>query len=195
MDINNAKDLDDAIGMLKTKQKNDAASLKNNFNDLVESLKPKNLIKSAFKNATEGSSAGGLLLKAAAGIGGSLLNNNVKVGKGSSIIGIATNTLKSGMAGTVLKNADKIIAWGTAIFNSFSKKNTVSDRNKRIENVVEKNVKYINAIDEKMTATSGLNTESALQNINNVPVISTTQTDAERGYKEGLFNNSDTEKK
>jgi hypothetical protein len=194
MNINNAKDLDNAIALLKTKQKADAASFKNNFNELVESFKPKNLIKSAFKNATEGTSAGGLLLKAAAGIGGSLLKNGLKVANNNSILGIATNTLKSDMAGTVLKNADKIIAWGTAIFNSFGKKKKDSDINKRIENVVDKDINYINTIDEKMNVTRGLKTESALQNINNVPVISNTQSDVERGYKEGLFNNSDTEK-
>jgi hypothetical protein len=194
MNINNAKDLDNAIALLKTKQKADAASFKNNFNELVESFKPKNLIKSAFKNATEGTSAGGLLLKAAAGIGGSLLKNGLKVANNNSILGIATNTLKTDMAGTVLKNADKIIAWGTAIFNSFGKKKKDSDINKRIENVVDKDINYINTIDEKMNVTRGLKTESALQNINNVPVISNTKSDVERGYKEGLFNNSDTEK-
>jgi formylmethanofuran dehydrogenase subunit B len=194
MDINNAKDLDNAIALLKAKKINDAHFLKAHFNDMVESFKPKNLIKSAFKNATEGSSAGGLLLKAAAGIGGTLLNSNVKVGSSNSIIGIATNTLKSGVAGTVLKNADKIIAWGTAIFKSFSKKNTMSDKDKRIENIVDKDVEYINAIDEKMTVTTDLKSENTSSNIMNAPVTSPAQTDAERGYKEGLFNNSDTEK-
>jgi formylmethanofuran dehydrogenase subunit B len=194
MTINNAKDLDEAIASLKLQKQENAKALKTEFNEIVESFKPKNLIKSAFKNATEGSSAGGLLLKAAAGIGGSFLNNNLKVGSSNSIIGIATSTLKTGVAGTVLKNADKIIAWGTAIINSFSKKNKVSDINKRIENVVDKDVKYINAIDEKMTANNGLTGNSAPSNVNNVPVASPLQTDAERGYKEGLFNNSDTEK-
>jgi formylmethanofuran dehydrogenase subunit B len=194
MEINNAKDLDEAIASLKLQKENKAKEIKTQFNEIVESYKPKNLIKSAFKNATEGSSAGGLLLKAAAGIGGSFLNNNLKVSSSNSIMAIATSTLKSGVAGTVLKNADKIIAWGTAIFNSFNKKNTVSDRNKRIENVVDKDVKYINAIDEKMTTTNGLTSESISSNINAVSVASATQTDAERGYKEGLFNNSDTEK-
>jgi formylmethanofuran dehydrogenase subunit B len=194
MDINNAKDLDEAIASLKLQKENKAKEIKTQFNEIVESYKPKNLIKSAFKNATEGSSAGGLLLKAAAGIGGSFLNNNLKVSSSNSIMAIATSTLKSGVAGTVLKNADKIIAWGTAIFNSFNKKNSVSDRNKRIENVVDKDVKYINAIDEKMTTTNGLTSESISSNINAVSVASATQTDAERGYKEGLFNNSDTEK-
>ncbi len=194
MNINNAKDLDDAIELLKIQKKNEGKMLKVQFKDIAESFKPKNLIKSAFKNATEGSSAGGLLLKAAAGIGGSFLNSNLKLGTSNSIRGIATNTLKSGVAGTVLKNADKIIAWGTAIYNSFSKKNSMSDKNKRIENVVDKNVKYINAIDEKMTITNGLKSESISSNINTMPAVTSLQADAERGYKEGLFNNSDTEK-
>jgi hypothetical protein len=187
MNINNTKDLDDAIALLKTKQKNDAASLKNNFNELLESIKLKNIIKSAFKNATEGSSAGGLLLKAAAGIGGSLLNNNVKVGKGSSIIGIATNTLKSGMAGTVLKNADKIIAWGTAIFNSFTNKKN---------NAMEKNTHYVNMIDERVKGDSAEkpSSENLITIKNSIALPKTIETDKERAYKEGLFNNSDTEK-
>ncbi len=194
MDINNAKDLDEAIASLKLQKENKAKEIKTQFNEIVESYKPKNLIKSAFKNATEGSSAGGLLLKAAAGIGGSFLNNNLKVSSSNSIMAIATSTLKSGVAGTVLKNADKIIAWGTAIFNSFSKKNRVSDKNKRIENVVGKDVKYITAIDEKITTNGDLKIESISANINSLPITSIIQTDAERGYKEGLFNNSDTEK-
>ena len=137
MEINNSKDLDNAIALLKNKKKNDVELLKTHFNDIVDSFKPKNLIKSAFKNATEGTSAGSLLLKTAAGIGGSLLNSNVKIGSGNSILAFAANNLKSGVANSVLKNADKIIAWSTAIFNSFNKKNTINDKSKRIENVVD----------------------------------------------------------
>lgn len=187
MDINSVKDLEDAIALLKIKQKEDAASLKNNFNDLVNSLKPKNLIKSAFKNATEGSSAGGLILKAAAGIGGSLLSNGLKVGSNNSILGIATNTLKSGVASTVLKNSDKIIAWGTAIFNSFTNKKN---------NSVKKNITHVNMIDErtKNDVNEKLLTENAITNKDKVTLPKATETDTERSYKEGLFNNSDTEK-
>jgi hypothetical protein len=134
------------------------------------------------------------LLKTAAGISGGFLKNNLKLASSSSLMGIATNTLKSGLSGTILKNTDKIIAWGTAIFNSFSSKNKVSDKNKRIENVIDNNVKYINAIDEKVNATNGLKSESLSLNVGATPTTPPTQTDAERGYKEGLFNNSDTEK-
>ncbi len=187
MDIQNAKGLDDAIASLKIKQKSDAASLKNNFNELVESIKPKNLIKSAFKNVIEGSSSGALLLKAAAGIGGSLLNSNVKLGSNHSILGIATSTLKSGVAGTVLKNADKIIAWGTAIFNSFTNKKDTS---------IKKNRQYLNRIDERTKSNSSEkpSDENFITVKNSIVLPNTIQTDAERGYKEGLFNNSDTEK-
>ncbi len=186
MEINNSKDLDDAIALLKSKQKNEAASLKNNFNELVESFKPKNIIKSAFKNATEGSSAGGLLLKTAAGIGGSLLNNGLKVGSNNSILGIVTNKVKSAVATTVLKNADTIIAWSTAIFNSFKNNKDIAK---------EKGTQYVNMIDERVKSFSDKPSNENLITIkNSIALPTTTVTDIERGYKEGLFNNSDTEK-
>jgi hypothetical protein len=129
MNIHNTKELDNTIALLKNKKREDAIELKNIFNETVDTLKPKNLIKSAIKNATEGSSVGGLLLKTAAGIGTNLLDKKIKVGNANSIVAIATNTITAGVASTVLQNADKIMAWSTAIVNSFSKKKKIAKKN------------------------------------------------------------------
>ncbi len=57
------------------------------------------------------------------------------------------------------------------------------------------NVKYLdNNIDEEMTDTTNLKTDTTSVDVIKTPVIPSAQTDAERAFKEGLFNNSDTEK-
>jgi hypothetical protein len=172
MNINNTKDLDDAIALLKIKQENEARALKNNFNEIVELFKPKNLIKSAFENATEGRNASSILLKAAAGIGGSLLKNGLKVANNNSILGIATSALKSSAAGIALNNSDKVIAWGTAIFNSFKNKKN---------NDIQKNTQYINMIDEKVNAS--INDKSTSDNLittnNGIDIPKKLETDVE----------------
>ncbi len=121
MQINNTRDLDMAIATLESRKTVQEKLLKNQFNETVESFKPKNLIKSAFKSATENGGAGSLLLKAAGNVGTGLLGGKLLAG-GSMLSKLAGTALNAGAADGILHNKDKIFAWGKAIYNNVFKK-------------------------------------------------------------------------
>jgi hypothetical protein len=121
MQINNARDLDMAIATLESRKTVQEKLLKNQFNETVESFKPKNLIKSAYKSAIENGSAGGMILKAAGSIGTSVLGGKLLAGSGI-LNKIAGTALNAGAADGILNNTNKIMAWGRAIYNNLFKK-------------------------------------------------------------------------
>ncbi len=121
MQINNVRDLDMAIATLESRKTVQEKLLKTQVNEIVESFKPKNLLKSAFKSATENGSTGGILLKAAGSIGTSVLGGKLLAGTGifNKLAGTALN---AGAANGLLNNKDKIMAWGKAIYQNLFKK-------------------------------------------------------------------------
>ena len=125
MKIHNSQDLDNAIIELERRKVIQESILKQQYRDTVDHFRPKNLLKSAFNNILEPGDTRSTLLKAAGGLGVGLLTKNLLLGKTTSVIGkLASNALKVTATNSVIKNTDKITAWGTAIFhNLFSKKN------------------------------------------------------------------------
>ncbi len=124
MQINNSKDLDMAIATLESRKVMQEKLLRNQYNETVESFKPKNLLKSAFKSATENGSTSGMLLKAAGNIGTTMLGGKLLAGSGI-LNKIAGTALNAGAADGILNNKDKIFAWGKAIYNNVFKKKAV----------------------------------------------------------------------
>jgi type VI protein secretion system component Hcp len=122
MQINNAQDLDTAIALLENKKATQEKMLRLQFTETVDSFTPKNLIKAAYKNATESSGVGSTLLKAAAGVGSTILGG--KLLAGNSLLGkLAGSAINAGAGDTVFNNSNKIMAWGKAIMsNLFTKK-------------------------------------------------------------------------
>lgn len=123
MKIHTSQDLDNAISELERRKVIQESILKEQYRDTVDHFKPKNLLKSAFNKVLEPSDTRTTLLKAAGGLGVGLLTKNLLLGKATSIVGkLASNALKVTATNTVIKNTDKIAAWGTAIYhNLFSK--------------------------------------------------------------------------
>jgi hypothetical protein len=124
MKIHTSQDLDNAIIELERRKVIQHSILKEQYRDTVYHFKPKNLLKSAFNKVLEPSDTRTNLLKAAGGLGLGLLTKNLLLGKTTSVIGkLASNALKVTATNSVIKNTDKIAAWGTAIYhNLFSKK-------------------------------------------------------------------------
>ncbi len=123
MQINNVQDLDIAIASLEHKKLSQEKLLRQEFVETINSFKPVNIIKAAYKNATETGTLGSTLLKAAASVGittwGSKLldSNSLLLGKlaGSALNNVANNDF--------FNNTNKIMAWGKAIVgNLFRKK-------------------------------------------------------------------------
>jgi hypothetical protein len=124
MQINNAKDLDMAIATLESRKMVQEKLLKTHLYETVESFKPRNLIKAAYKSATENGGTGSMLLKAAGSIGTTVLGGKLLAGSGI-LNKIAGTALNAGAADGILNNKDKIFAWGRAIYNNVFKKKAV----------------------------------------------------------------------
>ena len=124
MEIKNVIDLKAAIAALEQKRVIQEAILKKEYHDIIEHYKPKNLIKSAFKNVLEPGETGSTLLKAAGSLGAGLLAKNLMFGgPATSVVGkIAGNAIKLGATSGIFNNSDKIVAWSKSIYkNLFTK--------------------------------------------------------------------------
>ena len=121
MQINNVQDLDLAIATLESRKTAQEKLLKVRFDETVESYQPKNIIKAAYKSATENGGTTGMLLKAAGSIGTGVLGGKLLTG-GGLLNKIAGTALNAGAADGILNNKDKIMAWGKAIYNNLIKK-------------------------------------------------------------------------
>lgn len=124
MQIRNKAELDEAILTLEKKRVQQEHELLDQFHTTVDSLKPVNLIKGAIHKIVGSPEGREGLLKTATGLGAGLLANKFLLGRSSSMIGkIASNLLKVTVAKTAASNADKLKAYGTAIYhNLFQKK-------------------------------------------------------------------------
>ena len=134
MEIKNVIDLKAAIAALEQKRVIQEAILKKQYNDTIEHYKPKNLIKSAFKNVLEPGETGSTILKAAGSIGAGFLAKNIMFGgPATSIVGkIASNAIKLGATSGIFNNSDTIIAWGKSIYkNLFTKDHTHNNNSLR----------------------------------------------------------------
>ncbi len=136
MEIKNVIDLDAAIADLEKKKVIQEAILKNQYHETIEHYRPKNLIKSAFKNVLEPGETGNTILKTVGGIGAGLLAKNLVFGAGAtSLIGkFASNALKVGATNTVINNKDKIAAWGISIYKNLFTKSKRTDSSRLVEN-------------------------------------------------------------
>ncbi|MEP6711042.1 MAG: hypothetical protein ABJA37_01435 [Ferruginibacter sp.] len=123
MQINNSQELELAIIELEKRKVVQQSILMSHFHETYESLKPVNLLKAAFHKVTEPGGTRATLLKAAGGIGVGLLTKNLLIGKSTSAVGsLVRNAIRLTASNTVYNNADKIKAYGTAIFNNLFKK-------------------------------------------------------------------------
>ncbi len=128
MEISNVQDLETAIQELEVKQLQQKKAMTTEFKNTVESLKPMNIIKSSFRQINSNQVAR-TVLKTAGGLGIGLLTNKLAgvtlgASRPKSVVG---SLIKSSVSAALLGNADKIKAYGTAIFKNLfgNKKNTL----------------------------------------------------------------------
>lgn len=123
MDIFTVEDLDSAIVELQQKKIDTKEQLKEDFHEIHESIRPINLLKSSIQKITGPGDIRSTLLKAAGGLGMGLLTKGLINGKTTGAIGsMVGNTLKATVSNTVYNNADKIKAYGLAIYNNLFRK-------------------------------------------------------------------------
>ncbi len=121
--ITNTMELEAAIVELEKRQVVQKSILVSQWNETKESFKPKNIIKNAVHRIVDPESPLGMVLKAAGGLSMGFLTQKLLLGKTHSlpakILGTALNLTTTG---TVYSNAEKLKAYGLAIYHNLVKK-------------------------------------------------------------------------
>lgn len=124
MSYNNTAELKAAIQRLEEQKNTQQQDLIQHFHATKESLKPGNLIKSAF-GSIDGAGVLGTAMKTAGAIGASLIAGKI-AGGGAAVQGgrgLMRMLLKHAAGIGLVNNRDKIKAYSTAIYNNiFAKK-------------------------------------------------------------------------
>lgn len=123
MSYNNTAELKAAIQRLEEQKNTQQQDLIQHFHATKESLKPGNLIKSAF-GSIDGAGVLGTAMKTAGAIGASLIAGKI-AGGGAAVQGgrgLLSMILKQAAGIGLVNNRDKIKAYGTAIYNNVFKK-------------------------------------------------------------------------
>ena len=124
MMITNRHELEAAIVELEKKQVIQKSVMISQWHETKESFLPKNIIKDAVHRLIDPDTALGAIIKAAGGLGMGFLTKRLLLGTTHSlpakILGTALNLTTTG---TVYSNAEKLKAYGLAIYhNLFNKK-------------------------------------------------------------------------
>lgn len=118
MRINNATDLKAAIHQLEAKQFAQKQSLRNQFYETYESLKPLNIIKSEFKKFTSSPDIKSNIVNTAIGLGAGILTKKVFIGGSANIFKkLFGSFIEMGIAKLVSGNADKIKDMGKELLH------------------------------------------------------------------------------
>ena len=130
MEIKNSADLKAAILELEDKRDREKKQLVKNLNELNESLKPINLIKSTIQKVKEGPGVGPTLVKATVGVGMTMLSKKFLFGKSPGIFRkIIGSAIQMGLAGLVAQKTPTLNAPGKSLLSKiFRSKNSIIRR-------------------------------------------------------------------
>ncbi|MGB2704438.1 MAG: hypothetical protein WBC81_12275 [Chitinophagaceae bacterium] len=107
--VSSRKDLETRILELEKIQARQVLELKRSAVDIVESVTPANIIKSAFKNVAQSPDLRSSAISTAIGIGAGFLGNKLIVGKSSNIFKrIIGSTLQFGITNFIRKKIPQI---------------------------------------------------------------------------------------
>ena len=103
IDNYSANDLDTAILALEARQKQEAKLLKAEFRDVLDSVRPINLIKSTLQQVKESSELKGNLLNTAIGLGAGFISKK-------AFVGFSHNPLKRMVGAAVMFGVTNLVA-------------------------------------------------------------------------------------
>ena len=110
------------IAELEMKAREQELGMKNTAKDILEDLKPVNLIKDAFSSTVKAPGFGKNLLRGAAGLAAGFLSKKIFVMGSSNVVKKALGTVvELGVAKVVANNADKITSGGIKLLNKARK--------------------------------------------------------------------------
>lgn len=113
MKINNALQLKQAIADLEAEEKAKKVMVVDQFHEIYDSLKPANLVRSAFHKFTDAPGMAKKIIGASVGVGVGLLSKKLLIGGSTNIFKRAFGSLlQLAVASTIAKNADGITQKG-----------------------------------------------------------------------------------
>ncbi len=122
MEINNAIQLREAIAILKAETEVNKKILIEQFHNTYNSLKPVNIIKSAFAKITSLPVVASQVIDTSIGLGAGVLSKKILVGTSGNIFKkIFGVILELAVAGAVTKNADGIKRQGSELIKKLIK--------------------------------------------------------------------------
>ena len=125
MEINNVVQLREAIAILQAEKELNKKILLDQFHDTYDSLKPVNLIKSAFHKVTQLPDIANKVIATSAGLGAGVLSKKILVGNPTNIFKrIFGLVLELVVAGAVTKNADGIKRQGSELIKKLIKESS-----------------------------------------------------------------------
>ena len=123
LSISNRSELEAAIVETEKRLVVQKSILVSQWEETKESFKPKNIIKDAVHRIADPESPLGMVIKAAGGLSMGFLSQKLLMGKKHSlpakILGTALNLTTTG---TVYSNAEKLKAYGLALYHNLIKK-------------------------------------------------------------------------
>lgn len=118
-DIGSSKDLSKKIEELRARQKESRLNLKNEMDSAIESVKPINLIKSTFEQASESPDLIKNALMTSAGVGIGIIVKRMVTGSmkspGKKILAAGITFIVTAL---ISRYSDKIIEWGRSAADS-----------------------------------------------------------------------------
>ncbi len=122
MEINNSTDLETAIVSLTEKNKIQIIGLKNQFAELVESLKPARLLKAAVNNIAENPGIAKVAVGTIVAVEAGVLSRKLIVGKSSNIFRrVIGKVVEFTVAKSVLGNSAFIAGKGIELLRKIAK--------------------------------------------------------------------------
>lgn len=122
MEINNSNDLDMAIASLSQKNKVQTAALKNQFGEVIESLKPARLLKAAVNNIAEHPDVAKVAVGTIVAVEAGVLSRKLIVGKSGNIFRrIIGTVVEFTVARSVLGNSAFIAGKGIQLLRKLAR--------------------------------------------------------------------------
>ncbi len=122
MKINNTVQLREAIALLKAEAEEKRLIMIDQFHDTYDSLKPINLIKTAFHKVADLPDLASQVIGTSIGVGAGILSKKILIGKSTNIFKKLFGViLEFAIAGAVAKNSNGIKRQGAELFKKLVK--------------------------------------------------------------------------
>jgi hypothetical protein len=124
--INNVRELKDTIRLLEEEQAIHGQILKEQFYNVIDNIRPVNILKSTFHEVASTPDLLGNLLSATVGLTAGYISNKTLVGRSANLFRKLFGTiLQFGVTTLIVKNPDTVKSLGQSIIHRFLNKKRI----------------------------------------------------------------------